>query len=776
MQKTRKFVLAFLILLLFSFISNSIIIFSQQIGEDYYVQELSVSQDYYIVDVEWHPTEEFALLVGYEDSPGTPGVIIKTDGNTFQRINPVIDINRLTHVAWKPDGSYALLLGSSQVIKYDGEDNFDIIWEEGSGQFQMLWFEGVAWKPDGSYALMSGHDFHTEYAIKFDGTSLTILRNFSGEDIEFGSISWKPDGSYALLAGDARELWKFDGNNFVRLSEWSDWIDAVDWNPDGSEALIVGSTRVFSYNGLTFQELTFFPSAQLYCIGWNNDGSQALIGGGRGGSNWDYSFAVIYDRTTFEVLPGDSLGSAQNKKISWKSDDSIALLVTSGRKGIVNRFSKTLNVNLDVEFTGIYSSDILNISIYVNDENNHPVVGASLSISSSNGGSFGPILESGNGQYTTKYYPPSISSQTTTEISVVAHHQDLTLNRGNDTKTITISPSPILDVSASITPETLYSGEIAEIDIHVTSTLTTGTQAIAGVDLELESADGSFSEVEDLGQGNYRAYFTAPMVLGPSDLTITITASKSGYMSGETEKQITINPLEPGKGNLHILVVDSTGNPIAGAQVESTDQPNGQFPLSSTTNLNGIVTFNNILDGSYSLVISKLDYTQSGRTETVVPGETTSDTITLYSTKTETSLSCSVNSASLNIGEEIIVSGSLIPNLSEKSISISYTGPDGSSFTKTVTTSSDGGYSDSYTPDSSGAWSIQASWSGDDTHQACISEKKIVTIKDTGSSGSSPTTILSLPIEIIIILGIVAVVIVVSVSVVIFRRRKRSPT
>src|SRR5438132_316364 len=54
----------------------------------------------------------------------------------------------------------------------------------------------VAWKPDGSYALIVG-DFAT--LVKYDGTSLTTVPTGISTGFNFWSVSWKQDGSYALI-------------------------------------------------------------------------------------------------------------------------------------------------------------------------------------------------------------------------------------------------------------------------------------------------------------------------------------------------------------------------------------------------------------------------------------------------------------------------------------------------------------------------------------------------------------------------------------------------
>jgi hypothetical protein len=104
--------------------------------------------------------------------------------------------------------------------------------------------------------------------------------------------------------------------------------------------------------------------------------------------------------------------------------------------------------------------------------------------------------------------------------------------------------------------------------------------------------------------------------------------------------------------------------------------------------------------------------------------ETITTTMKLYETslwKIVTQISSSTSKTTLKEGESILISGSLNQNLTGKSVFISYRKPSGSTVNRTITTGSNGSYSDTYTLDEVGIWSITASWSGDSSHTAAIS-------------------------------------------------------
>ncbi len=90
-------------------------------------------------------------------------------------------------------------------------------------------------------------------------------------------------------------------------------------------------------------------------------------------------------------------------------------------------------------------------------------------------------------------------------------------------------------------------------------------------------------------------------------------------------------------------------------------------------------------------------------------------------------LSCSVSPSDLTFGDSLTVSGSITPPISGVTVTLTYTKPDGSTFTKTSTTNP-GDYSDVYVPDMLGSWSVSASWDGDATHEGASSQEVIFTV------------------------------------------------
>lgn len=248
---------------------------------------------------------------------------ISTDLNSVFSDNPNVSWNK---ISWKPDGSYAILVGqrsnsTGAIAKYSDNDGFEIIQPYINSKLY-----DVAWKPDGSYAvIMGGHSVY-----KFDGSAVIDLSSELPYLDTYASvkyIAWKPDGSYALLVGQASTFYdvgygqyrptvmKYDGATFEDISAQAgplhdENIDAHDvaWSNDGSYAIIVGSKligydQVLFYNETVIQERhigTTFMS-DLYSISFmpNYPNAGGIIAGRNtiawhsynyvGIGNWDIS-------------------------------------------------------------------------------------------------------------------------------------------------------------------------------------------------------------------------------------------------------------------------------------------------------------------------------------------------------------------------------------------------------------------------------------------------------------------------------------------------------
>jgi len=91
------------------------------------------------------------------------------------------------------------------------------------------------------------------------------------------------------------------------------------------------------------------------------------------------------------------------------------------------------------------------------------------------------------------------------------------------------------------------------------------------------------------------------------------------------------------------------------------------------------------------------------------------------------SITCEVSDWQIYFGESITVSGTIDPTHIGVGVTLTYTDPADTVLNRTVTTTGDGNYSDTLTPNLDGMWSVLASWLGDaDTMGAVSSEVRFL--------------------------------------------------
>jgi len=246
----------------------------------------------------------YALVVSYE------GFVYKLyPNNTLILIGQPVT-TPLSAVAWKPDGSCAIIAGNAAVlIKYDGT-KLTII---PTGLSTTINFFSVAWRPDGSYALIGGSG---GALLKYDCTTETQISNSFA--VSYRAVSWNPSGTQALLVSYFGKIYQYQSSSgqVIQLaSPTSQNLDAVAWNPNGSYALLAGSGgAILSYNGTSFQVLNtagiYSSSLTVRYISFNPTGSMALLVG-------DSGLVLTYNGSSLTALP--VLTSNTLYSVSWSA-------------------------------------------------------------------------------------------------------------------------------------------------------------------------------------------------------------------------------------------------------------------------------------------------------------------------------------------------------------------------------------------------------------------------------------------------------------------------
>jgi hypothetical protein len=101
--------------------------------------------------------------------------------------------------------------------------------------------------------------------------------------------------------------------------------------------------------------------------------------------------------------------------------------------------------------------------------------------------------------------------------------------------------------------------------------------------------------------------------------------------------------------------------------------------------------------------------------------------------KAPSTITCSSSPDSVTIDSSVTVSGSISPIRSGAEVKLTYSKPDGTTFTRIVTTTTTGTYSDICAPDILGLWSVYASWAGDEVYAGATSPKSFFNVTKASS-------------------------------------------
>ena len=155
-----------------------------------------------------------------------------------------------------------------------------------------------------------------------------------------------------------------------------------------------------------------------------------------------------------------------------------------------------------------------------------------------------------NGNFTTTYTAPSVSTSTAYTISATASKSGYTDGSGSDQITVNPSTTIPLAVSVSESPDPVISGQTSQVTINVIEGCPPGNVCatvivpVGGASISLSATGGTFNPSSGATDpnGNFVTTYTSPSVTSSTTCTISATASKSGYTGGSGSDQITVNP------------------------------------------------------------------------------------------------------------------------------------------------------------------------------------------------------------------------------------------
>ena len=255
---------------------------------------------------------------------------------------PILASSKNVTIAVTAAQSYALAVSNDgRVFKYQN-GTFTLI-----GQPVTTALREIAWKPDGSYALISGD---SAVLLKYDGTQLTRIATGISTGLNFWTVSWKPDGSYALVGGTSGLLFKYDGTTVTAVTNpFSPTILSISWHPSGSYALMAGrSGLALTYDGSIVRSVSSGVTGDLDTVAWNPNGQYALIGGVSG-------VVLRYEGAQISPLNTAGLtGTNVVRSIAFNPSGTLALL--AGDNGMVLTYNgSALTLIPAVASNGLYS-------------------------------------------------------------------------------------------------------------------------------------------------------------------------------------------------------------------------------------------------------------------------------------------------------------------------------------------------------------------------------------------------------------------------------------
>jgi hypothetical protein len=116
------------------------------------------------------------------------------------------------------------------------------------------------------------------------------------------------------------------------------------------------------------------------------------------------------------------------------------------------------------------------------------------------------------------------------------------------------------------------------------------------------------------------------------------------------------------------------------------------------------------------------------------------------------SITCTISSQSVVLGENVIISGSISPAVEQVDVTLTYTSPNASVVTNSVQSQTGGFFEDVFMPDSAGQWSVKASWLGNSEYLGASSFS--VNFAVAGSSSFSvDLTIVVVVVAVALLLG-----------------------
>jgi hypothetical protein len=422
-----------------------------------------------IWDIEWRPTNDYALIVGGD---GTSATVCKFDGSTtLTQASGYVEYGNYYNygVSWKSDGSSALIVNNwGSILQYDPSTNTvskiaDVGWA----------LYDVEWNPTNAYALCVGDGIY-----KYNGTVTTLESRGAGYGMYFG-VGFKSDGGGATLVTNGNHVRYYDGNTISEIGTTSSMPYRVHYAPSSNDSVIVTDNgHLFECDGISLYDLPT-DAPWLRGLDWRSDSHYALCSG-----------------TTYTV-----------------------------------KYTQGKVLSADIEFSNWGFATVENATILVKAvSEGSSVDGANVVLSCAEGGTFGNSsgLTDSSGVFSTSYTPPVVSTQTTVTVK-----SDLSKSGyipGSSLNSTLITPS--IKVNLTLVPNEILLGQNATAMVHA-AVYGFPAIVISGGLVQLSGGSGTWVPETGLTDSNgdfESVYSTHPYIAGRD--AIYAQVNKTGFVAG----------------------------------------------------------------------------------------------------------------------------------------------------------------------------------------------------------------------------------------------------
>ena len=606
--------------------------------------------------------------------------------------------------------------------------------------FNVVVTSGNISRLNGKIAFQSRRDGNWQiYEMNADGSEQTRLTNNNYDDMV---PVWSPDGTKILFQSNRDGNWEIyvmnaDGSGQTKLTDNNVGDEKPDWSPNG-EKIVFWSSRdgnneiyVMNADGSGQTRLTN-NNADDGFADWSPDGAKIAFESDRDGNNEIYVMNADGSGQTRLTNNG-----AWESRPSWSTDGG-KILFQSDRDGNAEIYVMNADGSGQTRLTNNNYGDIC------------PVLspdGTKIAFATDRDGNWEVYVMNTDGSEQTRLTNNSATDWWAFWQSLSKQTATLTLQ--SSTTNTTVNTPFNLHATLSVSksgPVTLYwsingSGFIYRQNVTMTNGIydtafpagSSGIWAFKVVwagDDEYESAESNNVTIN----------------VGKQESSITCSASSTTPTVGDS------------------VIVSGSITPLrSGVTVTISYKSDGSW--------NTLTMVTSLADGSYSYSWTPSDASSYQLIASWAGDDTyngaTSDVVSVTVNKIASSISCSTSVSAITNGNTITVTGSISPVVSGKTVSLTYTKPDGTTkVTRTVTTNSDGSFSDSYKPDVIGAWSVTASWEGDVTHERTSSTLMSFNVNPEPSFFETPTGIA--------VIGLVILAAIIIIIIVLKRRKKSS--